>query len=123
MLLPTPPLPERIKIRFFTEHRFSSIKARSGSGPLGAVEHICWLGHPAHAEAFPASSVFVPGQSIQRLRRWTNEENVLLGGWELIKNGHPSQIFILGLSIICCVFTIRYMKSSVIPIRGTTRAI
>jgi hypothetical protein len=34
-----------------------------GSGPFGAVAHICWLGHPAHAAALPADSASVPGQS------------------------------------------------------------
>uniref|UniRef100_A0A0A8XQ26 Uncharacterized protein n=1 Tax=Arundo donax TaxID=35708 RepID=A0A0A8XQ26_ARUDO len=36
--------------------------SRSGSGPLGAVAQICWLGQPAHASAFPAVSDCVPGQ-------------------------------------------------------------
>jgi hypothetical protein len=34
-----------------------------GSGPVGAVAQICWLGHPAHDSAFPAASDSVPGQS------------------------------------------------------------
>ena len=37
-----------------------------GSGPLGAVAQICWLGHPAQESAFPASSDSVPGQSAKR---------------------------------------------------------
>lgn len=35
-----------------------------GSGPLGAVAHICWFGHPSHAAALPAASLAVPGQSV-----------------------------------------------------------
>ena len=27
--------------------------------------HICWLGHPAHPEVLPASSLCVPGQSVE----------------------------------------------------------
>jgi hypothetical protein len=30
---------------------------RPGSGPLEAVEHICWFGQPLHASAFPAWSL------------------------------------------------------------------
>lgn len=35
-----------------------------GSTVLAAPEeHIFWFGHPAHAETFPALSLWVPGQS------------------------------------------------------------
>lgn len=34
----------------------------SGSGPLGAEAHICWLGQPAHESAVPAFSDSGPGQ-------------------------------------------------------------
>lgn len=35
----------------------------AGSGGAGlALAHICWLGHPWHAEALPASVLSVPGQ-------------------------------------------------------------
>lgn len=35
-----------------------------GSGALVAPEaQTCWFGHPAQADAFPASSLLVPGQS------------------------------------------------------------
>ena len=37
--------------------------SRSGSGPLGAVAQISWLGHPAQAADLPAVSLLVPGQS------------------------------------------------------------
>lgn len=36
-----------------------------GSGPFVSPDaHILWLGQPAHAEALPASSLCVPGQSV-----------------------------------------------------------
>lgn len=34
-----------------------------GSGPLGAVAHASWLGHPAQLAALPASSLSVPTHS------------------------------------------------------------
>lgn len=52
-----------------------------GSGPLGAVAQICWLGHPAQASAFPASSDCVPGQSAntkQRILKNTNTHELSL---------------------------------------------
>ena len=40
------------------------------SGPLGAPEaQMPWLGHPAQADDFPASSLPVPGQSEIELNR------------------------------------------------------
>jgi hypothetical protein len=39
---------------------------------LGAVAQICWLGHPAQASAFPASSDCVPGQSTQHQTMFRN---------------------------------------------------
>jgi hypothetical protein len=49
---------------------------------LGApVEQIDWLGHPAHAETLPASSLPVPGQSAVELRQFTDiieAKNVVL---------------------------------------------
>lgn len=44
-----------------------------GSGPLGAVAQICWLGHPAQASALPASSDCVPGQSAQHQTKHVQE--------------------------------------------------
>lgn len=38
------------------------MSGRSGSGPLGAVAQICWLGQPSQAEAVPACSPSGPGQ-------------------------------------------------------------
>lgn len=36
-----------------------------GSGAVAAPEaHTCWFGQPAQASALPASSLFVPGQSV-----------------------------------------------------------
>jgi hypothetical protein len=61
VLFPTPPLPESTKILCFTSRRRSATATTSGSTPLGAVAHACWLGHPAHAAARPAASAFVPG--------------------------------------------------------------
>ena len=49
--LPTPPLPERMRILCLTEERRAVITGMSGSGPLGAEAHIDWLGHPAHESA------------------------------------------------------------------------
>jgi hypothetical protein len=34
-----------------------------GSGHLGAVAQMTWLGQPWHAAAWPAASLEVPGQS------------------------------------------------------------
>ena len=39
----------------------------SGSGPLGAVAHISWLGHPAQAADLPAVSLLVPEQSAREV--------------------------------------------------------
>lgn len=60
VLLPTPPFPLNTKILRFTVSMRARTRARSGSGPLGAVAHICWLGHPSQAEALPAVSLSVP---------------------------------------------------------------
>lgn len=34
----------------------------SGSGPFGALAHICWFGQPAQASPFPACCDSGPGQ-------------------------------------------------------------
>jgi hypothetical protein len=38
------------------------MRGMSGSGPLGAEAHICWLGHPAQESAWPAERDSGPGQ-------------------------------------------------------------
>lgn len=65
VLLPTPPFPESTRILCFTCCSRSCTNWIPGSGPFVAPEEqSCWLGQPAHADAFPASSLCVPGQSI-----------------------------------------------------------
>ena len=60
--LPTPPLPERIKILCLMLERRAVMSGISGSGPFGVVAHITWLGHPAHASSLPARLDSGPGQ-------------------------------------------------------------
>lgn len=60
--LPTPPFPERIKSLWATVDMRAWINGRSGSGPLGAVAHIFWLGQLAQASPWPAFSDSGPGQ-------------------------------------------------------------
>ena len=60
VLLPTPPLPDRISTLCLTPANLSAIRWMSGSGP--ALEQLFWLGHPSHAEALPDCSVPTPGQ-------------------------------------------------------------
>lgn len=43
-------------------------ESEPGSGPLGAVAQICWLGHPSQASDFPADSDCGPGQSEKQYR-------------------------------------------------------
>ena len=63
VLLPTPPLPDRISTLCLTPANLSAIRWMSGSGGAGpALEQIFWLGHPSHAEALPDCSVPTPGQ-------------------------------------------------------------
>lgn len=62
VLLPTPPFPLMMRIFRLTLLIRAAIRGKSGSGPFGVVAQTDWLGHPAHAEAFPASSDSVPGQ-------------------------------------------------------------
>jgi len=64
VLLPTPPLPERMRMMCLTEERRWAMAARSGSGPLGAVAQASWLGQPWQASVLPACSLSVPGQSV-----------------------------------------------------------
>lgn len=61
-VLPTPPLPLKTSTRCLTPASRCDIKGMSGSGPLGAEAHICWLGQPAHESAAPACSDSGPGQ-------------------------------------------------------------
>jgi hypothetical protein len=64
VLLPTPPFPDSTKILFRTCSSLSLTSWIPGSGPLATSEaQICWLGQPAHADAFPALALSVPGQS------------------------------------------------------------
>lgn len=64
VLFPTPPLPERMRILFFTEDNLSFTRAFPGSSCFVAPDaHILWFGQPAHAETLPALSLSVPGQS------------------------------------------------------------
>lgn len=64
VLFPTPPLPESTNTLFLTWSNRSLTSCIPGSGPLVAPdEHICWFGQPAQADALPASSLWVPGQS------------------------------------------------------------
>lgn len=58
--LPTPPLPDRMRIFLLTVDMRFFTAGRSGSGPFGAVWHASWFGQPAHADALPASSDSVP---------------------------------------------------------------
>ena len=59
--LPTPPLPDRIKILRFTFSMRCLIKGREGSGSFVAPEaHMSLLSQPAHASDLPASSESVP---------------------------------------------------------------
>lgn len=51
----------------------SAMAARSGSGPLGAVAQMDWLGQPAHAAALPASSLEAPGQPEQRQDQFAHD--------------------------------------------------
>ena len=60
--LPTPPLPERIKILCLMPLRRAVMSGISGSGPFGAEAHIDWLGHPVHASSLPARLDSGPGQ-------------------------------------------------------------
>jgi hypothetical protein len=46
-------------------YRCCAVAGLPGSGPLGAEAHTDWLGQPAHADALPASSLCVPGQSVK----------------------------------------------------------
>ena len=46
VLLPTPPLPDKIRILCFTLDSRSVIAGMSGSGPLGVDRHSFWLGQP-----------------------------------------------------------------------------
>lgn len=64
VLLPTPPFPEITRNLFFTWLNFSFTSWIPGSGALGPEAQIRWFGQPAHAEAFPAASLWVPGQSV-----------------------------------------------------------
>lgn len=67
VLLPTPPFPERIRILCLTFDRFLLISSIDGSGTFVTPdEQICWFGQPAQEEAFPASSLCVPGQSVHK---------------------------------------------------------
>lgn len=59
---PTPPFPERIRSLWTTVDMRAWINGRSGSGPLGAVAHIFWLGQLAQASPCPAFSDSGPGQ-------------------------------------------------------------
>ena len=47
---------------FFMDDMRLRMRSISGSGPLGAVAQIFWLGHPSQALALPASAEAVPGQ-------------------------------------------------------------
>ena len=69
VLLPTPPLPDRTSILCKMLRMRCSMARRSGSGPLGAVAQISWLGHPAQAALLPAVSLLVPGQSAAAQKR------------------------------------------------------
>ena len=67
VLLPTPPLPDRISILCLTLAKRCLMTSIAGSGTLGAPdEQICWFGQPAQAEVLPASSLCVPGQSVAK---------------------------------------------------------
>lgn len=68
VLLPTPPLPESTSTLFWTCSKRSFTRRTAGSGPRVTPDaHICWLGQPAHADTFPAVSLPVPGQSVNKL--------------------------------------------------------
>ena len=60
--LPTPPLPERTRILCRILDRRAVMRGTSGSGPLGVVAQIDWLGQPAQEEAWPAWVDSGPGQ-------------------------------------------------------------
>jgi len=62
VLLPTPPLPERIRILCLIPERRAVIAGMSGSGPLGAEAQMAWLGQPAQESACPAEADSGPGQ-------------------------------------------------------------
>lgn len=62
MDLPTPPLPLSTRILCLTPESREVMMGISGSGPLGAVAQMDWLGHPAHASLWPASLDSGPGQ-------------------------------------------------------------
>lgn len=65
VLFPTPPFPDKIRILFLTSPNLFFTSSIPGSGPFVTPEaHICLLGHPSQADAFPAVSLCVPGQSV-----------------------------------------------------------
>lgn len=64
VLFPTPPFPDSTIILFCTCSKRSLTYCMLASGPFASPDaQSCWLGHPAQAEALPASSLSVPGQS------------------------------------------------------------
>lgn len=66
VLFPTPPFPDKTIILYFTSSNRSLTYCMPGSGPFTSPEaQTFWFGHPAQAEAFPASSLSVPGQSVK----------------------------------------------------------
>ena len=60
--LPTPPLPLSTRILCLILARREVIRGISGSGPLGVVAQMDWLGQPAQASLWPASLDSGPGQ-------------------------------------------------------------
>ena len=107
VLLPTPPLPDSTNNLFLTVESFLLIRSAVRSGCwLIPDAHIIWFGQFVHIDAFPASLLAVPGQSIKILLFVLIKYYYLFYNWDIHNLKYTQLIHLISVKIIIIIIII-----------------